>query len=94
MIACNAIRTQLPRLTINNPIIIHYRFYEADKARDKGNIFAFTDKVFEDALQKCGVIRNDGWNEIENFTHEFFVDRNNPRIEIFLEEIDPSRMRE
>ena len=57
MIACNAIRTQLPRLTINNPIIIHYRFYEPDKQRDKGNIFAFADKVFEDALQKCGVIK-------------------------------------
>lgn len=34
MIACNAIRTQLPRLVINNPIIIHYHFYEADKQRD------------------------------------------------------------
>lgn len=25
MIVCNAIRTQLPRLTITNPIIIHYK---------------------------------------------------------------------
>lgn len=33
-IACNAIRTQLPRLTITNPIIIHYNFYEPDKQRD------------------------------------------------------------
>lgn len=35
MIVCNAIRTQLPRLTITNPIIIHYNFYEPDKQRDK-----------------------------------------------------------
>lgn len=34
MIVCNAIRTQLPRLTITNPIIIHYNFYEPDKQRD------------------------------------------------------------
>lgn len=88
MIVCNAIRTQLPRLTINNPIIIHYRFYEPDKQRDKGNIFAFADKVFQDALQKCGVIKNDGWKEIDNFTHDFYVDKKNPRIEIFLEEIE------
>lgn len=88
MIVCNAIRTQLPRLTITNPIIIHYNFYEPDKQRDKGNIFSFADKVFQDALQKCGVIKNDGWKEIDNFTHDFYVDKKNPRIEIFLEEIE------
>lgn len=69
-------------------IIIHYNFYEPDKQRDKGNIFSFADKVFQDALQKCGVIKNDGWKEIDNFTHDFYVDKKNPRIEIFLEEIE------
>lgn len=87
-IAQNAIRTQLPRLTIDKPIIIHYRFYEADRCRDKGNIFSFADKVFEDALQACNVIPNDGWDQINNFTHEFFVDKKNPRIEIVLEEVE------
>ena len=53
-----------------------------------GNIFSFADKVFQDALQKCGVIKNDGWKEIDNFTHDFYVDKKNPRIEIFLEEIE------
>ena len=48
----------------------------------------FADKVFQDALQKCGVIKNDGWKEVENFTHDFYVDKKNPRIEIFLEEIE------
>lgn len=91
MIASNAIRTQLPRLKVSNPIVIHYRFYEADKQRDKGNIFSFADKVFEDALQACGVISNDGWTQISNFTHEFYVDKNNPRIEIFLEEIESNK---
>ena len=52
MIVCNAIRTQLPRLTITNPIIIHYNFYEPDKQRDKGNNFSFADKVIQHALQK------------------------------------------
>lgn len=88
MIACNAIRRQLPHLHIHNPIILHYTFFEPDRARDKGNIFAFADKVFEDALQACKVINNDGWFEIENFTHEFFVDKNNPRIEIVIEEVE------
>ena len=88
MIAQNAIRAHLKSLKIHKPIIIHYRFYEADRQRDKGNIFAFADKVFEDALQKCGVIENDGWAQIENFTHEFYVDKRNPRIEIDIEEVE------
>lgn len=92
MIAANAIRTQLPRLQIDKPIIIHYRFYEADRCRDKGNIFSFADKVFEDALQACKVIPNDGWDQIDNFTHEFYVDKQNPRIEIVLEEVDDGWM--
>lgn len=86
-VAQNAVRRQLGRLKIDTPIIIHYRFYEADRRRDKGNIFAFADKVFEDALQACGVIDNDGWAQVENFTHEFYVDSKNPRIEIDIEEV-------
>lgn len=86
MVARNAVRAQIGQLKIHNPIILHYRFYEADKRRDKGNIFAFADKVFEDALQACGVIENDGWAQIENFTHEFYVDKENPRIEIDIKE--------
>lgn len=90
MIASNAIRTQLPRLKIERPIIIHYSFYETDKQRDKGNIFSFADKVFEDALQQCKVIPNDGWAQVENFTHKFYVDKTNPRIEIAIEEVENS----
>lgn len=89
-IAQNAIRTQLPRLKIDKPIIIHYKFYETDRCRDKMNIFSFADKVFEDALQGCNVIPNDGWDQVDNTTHDFFVDKANPRIEIVLEELGVS----
>lgn len=86
-IASDAIRMDLKGLKIERPVILHYRFYEPDKRRDKGNIFSFADKVIEDALQDTGTIRNDGWGEIENFTHEFFVDSRKPRIEVVIEEV-------
>lgn len=70
------------------PIVIHYRFYERDKGvkRDVMNIFSYTDKVFEDALQSCKVISNDNPAWVENTTHEFFWINGIPRIEIEIEE--------
>lgn len=88
MIINNKIRSQLKRLKIDKPVIIHYAFYESDKVRDKSNIFALAAKYIEDSLQVCGVLKGDGWQHVENFTHEFHIDRHNPRIEVVIEEIE------
>ena len=69
------------------PIIIHYVFYEPNKKRDHDNVFAFASKCIQDALQDCDIIPNDGWEQILNFTHDFYLDRDNPRIEVYIEEI-------
>ena len=45
-------------------------------------------KCTQDALQKMKVIDNDGWKNVENFTHDFFVDKNNPRVIVWLEVIE------
>lgn len=73
---------------IKTPIVIHYAFYCKDKRRDRMNIASACDKSFEDALQKCGYIKNDGWNDVLNATFEFFVDKDNPRIEITITEVE------
>ena len=86
-IANNAIRHDLKRWHTDNPIIIHYHIYEQNMKRDKDNVFAMISKTVQDSLQECQVIDNDGWKNVENFTHDFFVDRQNPRIEIFIEEL-------
>lgn len=83
---CNAIRKQVGKWRPKGPIIAHFVFYEPDKRRDKDNITSFFSKCFFDALQRCGVIKNDGWGEIENYTHDFYVDKDRPRVEIFLED--------
>lgn len=88
MIASNAIRRQLPRVHIDKPVHIHYVYYEANKKRDPSNIAAMGAKVIEDALQQCNVLPNDGWANIAGFSQEFHVDKENPRIEVYLEEIE------
>ena len=88
LLACNSIRRYLKKWKATKPVIVHFHYYQKDKRMDKDNIDSFCRKCVFDALQKCGVIQNDGWGEIENYTHDFFVDSKNPRIIIYLEEVD------
>jgi len=89
MIACNAIRSNLKRFQTDNPIILHYRFYEPQKGRkrDVMNVFSFADKVIEDALVKCKVIPDDNPQYVKNTTHEFYYSFQ-PRIEVEIEELN------
>lgn len=88
MLACNAIRRYLKRWHTDKKIIIHYYFYEPNMKRDHDNVFSMASKCIQDSLIKTKVIQNDGWKNIENFTHDWFIDKKNPRIEVWLEEID------
>lgn len=89
LIASNAIRTQLKRLELVYPVRIHYSFYEATEKRDPSNVASFFVKVFEDALQQCGVLKNDNWRYLKGYSQEFHIDRDNPRVEVVIEEIAP-----
>ena len=53
----------------------------------KDNI-AFAKKFIQDALVETGVLRNDGWSEIEGFTDNFALDPKNPRVEVTIEEME------
>lgn len=88
LIASNAIRLQLGKLAILNPVRIHYAFYEATEKRDPSNVASFFVKVFEDALQQCGVLKNDNWRYLKGYSQEFHIDRTNPRVEVTIEELD------
>lgn len=80
-------RTQLNGVKISNPVKIYYTWLEPNRKRDKDNI-AFAKKFIQDGLVKAGVLKNDGWNEIEGFTDEFDVDKNKPRIIVDIEEVE------
>lgn len=58
-----------------------YNWYEANKKKDPGNI-AGSEKLIADALQKSGIIPNDGWSQISGIEHKFFIDKKNPRLEL------------
>ena len=69
-----------------SPISVKFRWYEPDKKRDLDNI-CFAKKFIFDALVKSGTINGDGWRDVQGFTDEFFVDKNNPRIEVEILEV-------
>jgi Holliday junction resolvase RusA-like endonuclease len=43
---------------------------------------AFAKKFIQDSLVRAGVLKDDGWREIESFEDVFKVDKRNPRVEI------------
>lgn len=81
------IRRDLKGWKTDKPVVIHYILYEPNMRRDHDNCVAVCCKVVHDALQVCGVIKNDGWEHLLNFTHDFYLDRDNPRIEVYIEEV-------
>lgn len=48
---------------------------------------SFGRKVIQDALVRAGVLKNDGWAQIEGFSDEFRVDEKHPRVEVEICEV-------
>ena len=63
-----------------------FTWYCRNKKRDKDNIIA-GQKFILDGLVEAGIIENDGWKQIRNLFHYFKIDRENPRVEIIIEEV-------
>ena len=79
---------QLGRLRIQRPVYMRYRWYEPNRRRDLDNISSFGRKVIQDALVKTHVRQNAGWNEIIGFRDDFYIDKENPRVEVEIEVIN------
>ena len=77
----NQISWFLPKQKLNTPVRLIFHWYEPNKKRDKDNI-AFAKKFILDAMVNGGCIPNDGWKQIEGFEDKFYVDKDNPRIEV------------
>ena len=80
----------LKKLRIEEPVELHYRFFEPNRKRDMDNISGFAHKVIQDALVLSGVLKNDGWSNIVGMEDRFFVDSTRPRIEVTISEVDRS----
>ena len=64
------------------PVRMRYRWYEKNKKRDKDNVSAGGRKIIQDALVESGYLKNDGWNDIVGFSDDFYIDKDDPRIEV------------
>ena len=70
---------------VNYPVTLVYFWFCPDKRVDKDNRM-FGQKFCQDALIGAGILRNDGWGELNDPIHVFDVDKNNPRIVIKIDE--------
>ena len=80
-------KSQLRGVSFSVPVVMRYTWYEPNRRRDKDNVSSFGRKCIQDALVRVGVLKNDGWGEIDSFSDCFFVDKKSPRIEVEIEEI-------
>jgi len=64
-------------------VFVEIHYYCPNKRKDKDNI-AFAKKFIFDGMQKAGMIPNDGWDNIDGWKEIFAVDKNNPRIVIYV----------
>lgn len=60
-----------------------YLFCEADRRRDPANIVGGGMKLIEDALQKHGLLRNDGWNHVLGYCVHWVVDNIDPGVLVY-----------
>lgn len=79
--------TQLRGFRPVGPVWMKYTWYERNKRRDKDNVSSFGRKVIQDGLVKAGVLKNDGWAQIEGFSDVFRVDAKRPRVEVEISEV-------
>lgn len=73
---------------IDKPVKIDYVFFVPNKRHDRMNTASAFIKSFEDALQKCKVIDNDGFDCVLTPMLDFYVDKENPRIEVTIREAE------
>lgn len=72
---------------INNKADFIFAWYRKDRKSDPDNISGGI-KFILDGLVKSGKLENDGWKQINSIAHKFAVDKQNPRVEIVIKELE------
>ena len=78
------IMQQLKGVHFDGAVKLSFRWYEPNRKRDLDNV-CFAKKFILDALVRNRIIVADGWKGVVGFTDQFFVDSDNPRIEVDIE---------
>jgi Holliday junction resolvase RusA-like endonuclease len=80
----------LPQLlaldSIETPIKIRYKYYAKRKGTDLDNFCSVSRKFLQDSLVETGLIDDDNCEFIIKSSEEYAgIDRQNPRIEVFID---------
>ncbi len=81
---------QIRKLPKFSKVRLTYVFYPGTKhLSDVGNACSIVDKFFADALVELGKLPDDNYLYVPELVFRFgSIDRENPRVEIFIEEIE------
>ena len=82
--ACNQLDI-IDKVTLNS-IELQITYYCKNRRKDPDNIAAGK-KFILDGMVKAGVIGNDGWKEVKGWSEKWERDKDNPRIEVEIEEV-------
>lgn len=87
------IMQQIPNVKFEGAVEFNFRWYEKNKRRDLDNI-CMAKKWVLDALVSNGIIQTDNWQGVKGFTDSFFIDRENPRVEVDIRGLNENDMDE
>lgn len=79
-----------PIMTLRSPVAVMIHWHEPNARRDPDNVSA-GGKFVLDALVTLGVLRGDGRKHIASIEHRVTTDKANPRIDVTVEEVEPTR---
>jgi Holliday junction resolvase RusA-like endonuclease len=65
----------------NYPITLIYNWYSKNERKDIDNV-AFAKKFINDGLVLAGVLQDDSRKYVSGFEDNFFIDKENPRVEV------------
>lgn len=82
------IKQGMAGVKITSPVQIDYKIYAKDKKHDRQNLGSCLEKCFADALQTMKILPNDSWDWIVKNTFDYDIDRENPRAEILITEVE------
>lgn len=65
---------------------ISWLWHEKNRRRDPDNFSSMGKKWALDSLVSCGILPDDGWDEIEGMSDAWVLDKNRPGVTVILEE--------
>ena len=71
---------------VTKPVRVHFIWYSINRRMDTDNIRWC--KPILDGLVKAGVLPNDSQSWVREISDTFLVDKDNPRVEVEIEEVE------